>query len=103
MLDRAEFVSQLVADRSVADLTSDRFLRSAVERELMVLGEALYQLHRIDPQMAERINRWDDIIGFRHVLVHGYDVIDMQIVWDVVTYDLPPLIQQIKPLLSEEK
>jgi uncharacterized protein with HEPN domain len=102
MLDRARAVSSFVADRTVADLETDRFLRSAVERELMVLGEALYQLHRISPQTAEQIDRWDDIIDFRHVLVHGYDVLDMQIVWDAVKRDVPPLIRQLESMLSEE-
>jgi uncharacterized protein with HEPN domain len=102
MLDRAEFVSRILIDRSLADLETDRPLRSAVERELMVLGEALYQLHRLDPEKAEQIDRWDDIIDFRHVLVHGYHVLDMKVVWEAVQIDVPPLIEQLKSMLSEE-
>ena len=101
MLDRAQFVSHLLVDKTVTDLESDRLLRSAVERELMVLGEALCQLHRIAPERAEQITRWDDIIGFRHILVHGYDVLDMQIVWDATKQDLPQLIHQLELMLSE--
>jgi uncharacterized protein with HEPN domain len=101
MLDRAEFVTELLASRSVTALDTERVLRSAVERELMVLGEALYQLHRLAPNIAEQIDRWDDIIGFRHILVHGYAVIDMQIVWDIVTDDLPVLIRQVRSMLAE--
>lgn len=68
MLDRAQFVSQFMANKTLDDLENDRPTRSAVERELMVLGEALYPLHRIHPTIAERIDSWKRIIGFRHVL-----------------------------------
>lgn len=102
MLDRGQFVSQLLADRTFADLESDRVLRSAVERELMVLGEALCQLHRIAPEIAERIDRWNDIVGFRHILVHGYDVLNMQTVWGVIKQDLPQLINQVESMLAQE-
>jgi len=71
MLDRASFVSDFMKDKSLEDLANDRPVRSAVERELMVLGEALYQLHQRSPEVAERINYWKEIISFRHVLVHG--------------------------------
>jgi uncharacterized protein with HEPN domain len=101
MLDRAEFVSRLLADRSLADLEEDRVLRSAVERELMVLGEAIYQLHRLAPDKAEQILGWDEIIRFRHILVHGYDVLEMEVIWDAVNNDLQPLIQQLRSILSK--
>src|SRR3972149_6968414 len=95
MLDRASFLRSYLADKTLEDLEADRVVRSVTERELMVLGEAMSRLHHIAPEIAEQIDRWDDIIGFRHVLVHGYDVLDMPIVWDVVKNDLPPLIQQL--------
>ncbi len=101
MLDRATFVLQFMADKSLDDLENDRPTRSAVERELMVLGEALYQLHRIHPIIAERIDSWNRIIGFRHVLVHGYDSLDMRILWDAIQDDLEPLIGRIETLLAE--
>ena len=101
MLDRAAFVCNTLVDRSLHDLETDRLLRSAVERELMVLGEALYQLHQHAPDLAERIEHWEDSIAFRHVLVHGYHVLKMQVVWDAIHDDLPPLIQQLKMMLTE--
>jgi len=102
MLDRGQFVNQLLSDRTLENLESDRVLRSAVERELMVLGEALYQLHQIAPEVAQQIDRWRSIIGFRHVLVHGYAALDLRTMWDAIKNDLPSLIQQIEPMLEEE-
>ena len=53
MQDKATFVVEVLEDRTCDDLHNDRLLRSAVERELMTLGEALIQLHRVDPETAE--------------------------------------------------
>ena len=102
MLDRATFVTQFMADKSLGLLQRDRLTRSAVERELMVLGEALFQLHRTHPAIAEQIHSWDKIIGFRHVLVHGYDSLSMEIIWDVIHDELGPLIRQVEALLAKE-
>jgi len=100
ILDRATFVTEYMADKSLADLEQNRPVRSAVERELMVLGEAFYQLHRRFPEVAQQIDSWREIIGFRHVLVHGYESLNMQVIWDVIQDDLKPLIRQVNTLLA---
>lgn len=103
MRDRATFVVEVLGERSQEDLNSDRILRSAIERELSVLGEALYQLHQLDPQLAEKIDNWREIIRFRHVLVHGYSILKMDMIWDVAMDDLTPLIQQLDVLMADNK
>ena len=100
MLDRANFVVEVLVKRSRMELDSDRLLRSAIERELSILGEALYQLHQAEPKLAEKIDNWREIIRFRHVLVHGYSVLNMDMIWDVVRDDLPGLIGQLETLLN---
>jgi uncharacterized protein with HEPN domain len=42
-------------------------------------------------------------MGFRHVLVHGYDILNMEIIWDVVNDDLPQLIEQLDSMLSDKQ
>jgi len=99
--DGAKFVSEALEKRVREDLDCDQLLRFAVERELITIGEALSQLHRVAPEIAEQINDWKDIIGFRHVLVHGYDILDMDVMWDVIQDDLPKLIEKVESLLAE--
>ncbi len=101
MLDRATFVMKVLTEHSRSELDSDRLLRSAVEREPSIVGEALYQFHKQDPQLAERIEHWNEIIRFRHVIVHGYSVLSMDMIWDVVQKDLPSLVKQLNKMLSE--
>jgi uncharacterized protein with HEPN domain len=100
--ERATYVVEFMADKSLEDLTDQRLIRSSVERELMVLGEALYQLHRQSPAIAEQISAWRQIIGFRHVLVHGYDSVDMQVIWDAIQNDLAPLIAEVTQLMAKK-
>ncbi len=85
-----------------SDYTSDAMLRSAVERQLAVLGEALTQLAKIDPQTASRISEYQRIIAFRNILIHGYAEIDDRIVWNVLQQYLPELKSQAEVLLTEQ-
>jgi uncharacterized protein with HEPN domain len=77
-------------------------LRSAVERQFEIVGEALNRLTRDDPNVAARIP--DDvsrIVGFRNVLAHGYDIVDDDAVWSAITVDLPTLAERASSLLAE--
>lgn len=102
MLDRARFTREYMSDKSLEDLLNKRPIRSAVERELTVLGEALYQLNSKFPKTAQKIESWNKIIHFRHVLVHGYDSLNMHVIWDVIQDNLDPLITQLEAMLKEE-
>ena len=75
-------------------------LRSAVERQFEIIGEALSQLHKIDSKLVRRIQDHRRIISFRNILVHGYATIRDDTVWGVVQTDLPILSKQINDLLS---
>jgi uncharacterized protein with HEPN domain len=84
-----------------ARYAADALLRSAVERQLEIIGEALAQLARRDPALAGRINEHARIIAFRNILIHGYAGVDSRIVWDVVTTKLSNLRREVEGLLRE--
>jgi len=58
-------------------------------------------LAKIAPETAARIAESQRIIRFRHILVHGYDAIDRDITWAVVSEKLPGLARQVERLLAE--
>jgi len=62
----------------------DDLLRSAVERQLAIVGEALTQLRRIDAATADAIADLPRIVGFRNILDHGYASVDIRIVWGAI-------------------
>lgn len=72
-----------------------------MERELQIIGEALIVLEKAAPDVAARIPEYQNIIGFRHVLVHGYDSLDPMTVWNVIETKLEALAPNIKSLLKE--
>jgi len=70
--------------KSFDDFKADRRLQLVIERELEIIGEALARLRRNHPALADQIADIDKIIGLRNVLVHGCDVLECEILWDVV-------------------
>jgi uncharacterized protein with HEPN domain len=76
-------------------------LRSAVERQFEITGEALVQLARVDEQFAAQVTEYRRIIAFRNILIHGYARVDDRLVWDVIESKLPTLSRDIDALLQE--
>ena len=79
----------------------DAMLRSAVERQLEIIGEALNQLASVQPEAAERIPELRQAIGLRNILVHGYATVDDAIVWHTARADVPLLRRRIARILEE--
>ncbi|MXZ46550.1 MAG: DUF86 domain-containing protein [Chloroflexi bacterium] len=94
-------IEAFTAERSLADYQQDVLLRSAVERQFTIVGEAVSQLSRRHPDVAARITDWRDIIDFRNLLVHGYAAINDRLVWETANDDLPVLRREIEALLAE--
>lgn len=99
IIDCCEFILEMSKGKTVDDYKNDRIFRSALERELQIIGEAMLQLDHISPETAEKISQHRGIISFRHVLVHGYDSLDPDTVWNVVETKIDILLQQARKLL----
>ena len=95
-------IQEFVAGRDFAAFSSDVMVRSAVERQVEIIGEALNQLSRSSPAMVVEIPEAARVIAFRNILIHGYAVLDHQIVWRVVHDNLPPLLLVVERLLKAE-
>jgi uncharacterized protein with HEPN domain len=87
--------------KGLADYQSDPILRSAVERQLTVLGEAVVQLSKLSPVLAERIPERGSIVAFRNLLVHSYATVVDEIVWGVLQRDLPVLRDCVARMIDE--
>lgn len=95
-----EHILEFTKDKALNDYTCNDLLRSGVERQFEIVGEALNRLAKAAPDVAEQISHHRRVISFRNILIHGYDIVEDPVVWDVVTNDLPELYEQVKILLS---
>ena len=77
----AQFTNGKTRDQYMAD----PLLRSAVERQFEILGEAFSRLSALAPAYREQCPDMGKIIGMRNRIIHGYDTVDNEIVWDAVT------------------
>lgn len=86
--------------KSFSDYQADLVLRSAVERQLEIAGEALAKLRRIDAQTAATIVDLPRVVGFRNVLIHGYATVDDRLVWGVIENHASSLRESLDLLLQ---
>jgi len=101
MPSSCEFLLEFTQSKTVDNYIADRLFRSAIERELQIVGEALLQLNKIDSKTAGQIPDYMNIISFRHILVHGYDSLNPATVWNVIETKLESLKTKIQSLLRE--
>lgn len=93
-------LQQFTAGKTVRDFRDDALLRSAVERQFIIVGEALQQALRLHPDLAKSVTDSRRIVNFRNVIVHGYAQVVPDTVWGVVEKHLPKLHDEVRHLLS---
>lgn len=101
MLDHAREAVAFTHGKLRADLETDRLLELGIVRLLEVLGEAAGRIPGEERARHSDIP-WSEIIGLRNRLIHAYDAVDLDIVWRIVTDDLPPLVAALDRILSAE-
>lgn len=91
---------EFVAGCSLGQYIAEKMRRSAVERQLEILGEACSRLARIEPTVIDQIPNLKLAIDLRNRIIHGYDAVDDEIVYLTVTQDLEALREQLTRLLA---
>ena len=99
MLSHAKEAVVLLGKMGREDFGSDRVMQLALTQLVEIVGEAATRVSQATQQKNPEIP-WSQIIGMRNRLVHGYDVIDYDLLWDTVTKDLPPLITVLKEIVE---
>ncbi len=94
----ARLVLRFVSGKSESDYETDVLLRSAVERQFEIIGEATNRLHKANPALAAQIDNYPKIISFRNQLIHSYDLVSNSVVWNIVENDLPLLREDVRCL-----
>jgi uncharacterized protein with HEPN domain len=97
----ADSIAAFVQGRSFADYVADLMLRSAVERQFEIAGEALNRLSQEVPEVAARLPDLRRAIAMRNALIHGYREVDNATMWQTIHEDLLALREQVQALLVE--
>lgn len=100
ILQAAKNLQRFSEGKSFPDYEANALLRSGVERQFEIIGEALRRLAKEDAATASRIAEYERIIFFRNILIHGYAEIDDRIVWDILQSKLLALLRDVESLLD---
>jgi uncharacterized protein with HEPN domain len=99
MLDHAREAVFLAQGKTRADLDTDRLLNLALVRLLEIVGEAAGRVPETERSEHPEIP-WPQIVGLRNRLIHGYDAVDFDILWQIITLDLPPLVTALERIVA---
>jgi uncharacterized protein with HEPN domain len=96
----ARLIVQFTDETDAEDFQTDAFAQSAILHQFLVLGEATKRLST-DFRTAHPDIPWRQMAGMRDRLIHDYDTIDLDLVWETATRNIPALLDQLEPLLPE--
>ena len=99
ILDASVEIQSFIKDKTQEEFKQDRKLHLSVVHLLEIIGEAGNQISEEVKEQYVDIP-WKRIVGMRNRLIHGYFDIDLAIVWKTATEDIPPLIEEIKNMIS---
>ena len=85
---------------TLEDYENNRLVRSSVEREFIIIGEAMAALRRIAPHTFDSVTRARRIVDFRNQLTHEYPTVDNAVVWAIIEHDAPVLRKESTALMG---
>ncbi|MEX2430470.1 MAG: DUF86 domain-containing protein [Dehalococcoidia bacterium] len=102
MLLAARRIQEYTQGKSKEDFLTDSLLEYGTRYLIMVIGEAA---RRVSPSARAELPGidWPEIIGTRNVVVHQYDNVELDTLWDIVQNDLPRLIETLGPLVPPDE
>lgn len=100
ILESCEAIAAAVQGIDLAGYQSTRLVRSAIEREFIIIGEAVAALGRVAPTTFAAITRARRIVDFRNQLTHEYPTVDDALVWAIIAADVPVLQRECEELMK---
>jgi uncharacterized protein with HEPN domain len=91
MVDACDAITMAVQGLDLVGYESNRLVRSSVEREFIIIGEAAAALGRIAPEVFDALTRARRVVDFRNQLTHEYATVDNPLVWAIIGHDVPVL------------
>lgn len=100
ILNCIKVIRNFVSDMTYPEFLDDKRTQDAVIHNVQIIGEAASKLSKEFKEQVKSVE-WDDSIKMRHIIVHDYGEVRLDIIWDTVKHDLPQLEAALKPWLPE--
>lgn len=100
ILHSANRIAQVAAEQTFDDFARSWVLHQAVVREFEIIGEATKQLSSSWRNQHPEVS-WRKMAGLRDLLIHAYKQVDLTVIWEIAQHDIPPLIDFLKPIVSQ--
>ena len=97
----AALIAQFTAGMTLGEYNLNVMARSAVERQLIAIGEAVSVFSKLEPESARRITDYRRIISLRNRLAHGFFNVNSETIWRITQDDIPILLREVMELLTE--
>ena len=94
--EAAKRVLEFVDGRTQEEFYLDTVAKYAVQMQFIIIGEAMARMKRSFPAEYSQIRNADQIVAFRNIVAHGYDVIADNVVWDIIEVNLCDLIEDVQ-------
>ena len=101
MRDHAAEAVAFARNRSRNDLDADRLFALGLIKLVEIIGEVAGRLSKATKDAHPNIP-WSQIVGTRNRLVHGYDEVDYDVLWRIVSVELPPLVEQLEMIMAND-
>ena len=101
VVEACDAIDSVLSGVEFDEYQATRMLRSSVEREFTIIGEAVAVLSRTEPQLFARITNGRRIVDFRNQLAHDYAAVNHAVVWAIATDEVPVLRAECEALLAE--
>ena len=98
MLQAAQKVQRYIQGKTFDNFHKDNLLQDAVERNVEIIGEAARKVSEVFKRNHPEIP-WRKIIAQRNVLIHEYEAVENEEIWEVATVHIPQLIRTLSPLI----
>ena len=100
ILESTKKIEGYIANLTYNDFVKDNKTIDAVVRNLETIGEAAKQIDEETKKKYDDIP-WREIVDFRNRIIHGYFVIDYEIIWQIISKDLPDLKQKVEKAIGQ--
>ena len=81
----------------------DRYYKRVAERLLLIAGEIVTKISKMNLETYHQIRNADSIIGLRNLLAHAYDTVDHEMLWVIINRNIPELKEDINKLIDKYK